>query len=94
MPETLFRIRWPDDSVEDCYSPSTIVKQFFDAGESYPLNEFVERSRAALYAASERVQALYGMPCSRALAQLEKIEAKAKTQSADLSSVLVEAFSQ
>jgi uncharacterized repeat protein (TIGR04042 family) len=93
MPETLFRVRWPDGGVEVCYSPSTIVKDYFIAGKTYSLDEFVELSRAALYAASERVRAQYGMHCARAMAQLEAIEAKAKTQSANPMPVIIEAFS-
>ena len=35
MPEMLFRIRWPDGTAEDCYSPSLVIKDFFAPGESY-----------------------------------------------------------
>ena len=60
MPEMRFVIRWPDGVVESCYSPSLVVKEFFAPGESYPLADFVERSRTALHIASERVEAKYG----------------------------------
>jgi len=79
MPEMRFVIRWPDGSAETCYSPSLVVKDFFAPGESYLLAEFLERSRSALNRASERVEAKYGWRCSRALAQLARIEAAAKT---------------
>ncbi len=78
MPEMRFLIRWPDGSRESCYSPSLVVKEFFAPGQSYSLADFLERSRAALTIASERVQARYGFPCSRAMAQLDRIEAGAK----------------
>ena len=51
-----FVIRWPDGVVESCYSPSLVIKDFFAPGESYPLADFVERSRTALHIASERVR--------------------------------------
>jgi uncharacterized repeat protein (TIGR04042 family) len=73
-----FLIRWPDGKSESCYSPSLVVKEFFAPGQSYPLADFLERSRAALAIASERVQARYGFPCSRAMAQLDRIETSAK----------------
>jgi uncharacterized repeat protein (TIGR04042 family) len=73
-----FLIRWPDGKSESCYSPSLVVKDFFAPGQSYPLADFLERSRAAFAIASERVQARYGFPCSRAMAQLDRIEIGAK----------------
>ena len=77
MPEMRFRIRWPDDTTETCYSPSVVIKDYFAVGADYPLTDFLARSRTALNIASERVRAKYGVPCSRALAQLARIEAAA-----------------
>jgi uncharacterized repeat protein (TIGR04042 family) len=74
MPEVIFHIRWPDGHEERCYSPSTIIRQHLAAGHSYPLAEFVARARAGLNAASDRVAATYGHPCSRAMGQLARIE--------------------
>jgi len=79
MPEMRFFIRWPDGSTEACYSPSLVIKDFFSPGESYALPEFLERSRAALHIASDRVEAKYGHACSRAAAQLTRIESVAKS---------------
>lgn len=93
MPEMLFRIRWPDGNAETCYSPSLVIKEFFIPGESYALADFVERSRRALNRASERVQAKYGAPCSRAMAQLKRIESNATAFAAlDGVRVAIEAF--
>ena len=75
MPEMHFRVRWPDGAVETCYSPSLVIKDFFQPGASYPLADFLARSRTALRIASDRVEAKYGFPCSRALGQLARIEA-------------------
>lgn len=77
MPETYFRVEWPDGSQETCYSPSLIIQEYFAAGESYALDEFVERSRTSLNIASDRVLAKYGTPCQKALAQLQQIESRA-----------------
>ncbi len=78
MPEMRFRIRWPDGTEALCYSPSLVIRDHLDPGRDYPLAEFVERSRLALGVASERVRARYGMACSRALSQIDRIEHRAR----------------
>jgi uncharacterized repeat protein (TIGR04042 family) len=74
MPEMRFRIAWPDGNTESCYSPSLVIKDYFTVGQTYPVADFLARSRTALTIASERVRAKYGYPCSRALVQLARIE--------------------
>ncbi len=78
MPEIHFKIQWPDGKQESCYSPSLVVKDYFDPGEAYTVTEFLNRSRESLQIASDRVQAKYGFPCGRALGQLRQIEAAAQ----------------
>lgn len=77
MPEMRFRVRWPDQTESLCYSPSLVIKDYFQPGQSYPLPEFVNYSREALEIASERVRQKYGYTCSSAMGQLAEIEAKA-----------------
>jgi len=77
MPEIRFQIQWPDGSEETCYSPSLVVRKYFEAGTTYPLDDFVSRAREALQIGSDRVQAAYGMPCCLALGQLRSIETRA-----------------
>ncbi len=77
MPEIRFSVRWPDGTVERCYSPSTIVKDYLTPETSYLLGDFMHRCSAALAAASDRVQARYGMPCNLARAERARIEARA-----------------
>jgi uncharacterized repeat protein (TIGR04042 family) len=77
MPEMTFAIRWPDDTTEDCYSPSLVIRDHLAVGATYTLADFVVRCRTALTIASDRVQAKYGFPCSRAQTQLHRIEARA-----------------
>ena len=77
MPEVTFNIVWPDGSQEQFYSPSTVVNKYFQSGQIYELQDFVQRSRESLNLASERVRQRYGSPCSMAIAQLNRIETKA-----------------
>jgi uncharacterized repeat protein (TIGR04042 family) len=84
---------WPDGAQESCYSPSLVLKDYFQVGQSYALADFRDRSRAALTAASERVRAKFGFPCSRAADQLARIEERCRAfASAPGAQVLVEAF--
>ncbi len=79
MPVTLFEVRWPDQSVETCYSPSTVVKEWFSEATTYPLSEFVSLAEASLQRASARVAEKYGSPCGQAIGQLAQIKERAKT---------------
>lgn len=91
MPEVLFRLRWPDGSVETCYSPSTVIRDFFEAGRAYRRADFLQAARAGLGAASDRVRMRYGSGCSRAAAQLAALETRVETLDAD-ATVKVEGF--
>jgi uncharacterized repeat protein (TIGR04042 family) len=93
MPELRFVLRWPDGTRETCYSPSTVVRDHFDPGTLYSLADFLSRSRAALTAASDRVKAIYGTPCPRALGQLARIERATAGFSTD-TQVLFESFKE
>lgn len=93
MPETHFEIVWPDGRRERCYSPSLIIKEYFQPQTSYELADFMNRSRAALEMASERVRRKFGVPCSLAQAQLASIEARgAKFHDVQDAQVRVESF--
>ena len=92
MPEMRYDIEWPDGVRESCYSPSLVIKDYFEPGQSYALVDFLRRSRTALNIASERVRAKYGFPCSRALGQLAKTEAAAARQTALDGNVLILSF--
>ena len=83
MPEMRFRVRWPDETVGCCYSPSLVVKEFLAVGRSYPLGDFVGLSREALSIASDRVKLKYGFRCTAAEAQVAEIERTAARFAAD-----------
>ena len=95
MPEMRFRVRWPDGSTEECYSPSLVIKDHLAVGETYPVGDFLRRSRIALTIASDRVREKYGFACSRALGQLARIEtAAARFGAATSGGVTVTAFDE
>ena len=79
MPEMHFRVRWPSGEEDTCYSPSLVIKDYFAPGSSYPIDDFLRRSREALTIASDRVKARYGVPCGLALGQLRRIEDMGRT---------------
>lgn len=66
MPEMTFEVRWPDGSIQRCYSPSLVVHDYLSAGERYSVGEFVDRSGQALAEASDRVRAKFGFACTSA----------------------------
>jgi uncharacterized repeat protein (TIGR04042 family) len=74
MPEVSFVVEWPDGTREACYSPSTVVLEFFAPNDAYPLPDFIARCREALNRASDRVAAKYGYTCSAAHDQLARLE--------------------
>ncbi|MFJ9539848.1 MSMEG_0570 family nitrogen starvation response protein [Streptomyces sp. NPDC101225] len=82
MPEIYFEVRWPDGAVQRCYSPSTVVEEYFTAGHAYDLADFVERSRTALAIAGERVREKFGFFCTGASGQLAQIEQTAHAYAA------------
>jgi uncharacterized repeat protein (TIGR04042 family) len=74
MPEVIFTVQLPDGTLKQCYSPSSVVHQYFATGDEITVAEFIARSRDALTAASERVRVKFGFSCSSASAQLQEIE--------------------
>jgi uncharacterized repeat protein (TIGR04042 family) len=79
MPEVHFLVRWPDQSVDECYSPSRAIEEHLESEVDYDLTEFLQRASTALNLASERVRAKYGFTCSSALDQLSELENKVQS---------------
>ncbi|MCI3276935.1 MSMEG_0570 family nitrogen starvation response protein [Streptomyces cylindrosporus] len=82
MPEMYFHVRWPDGATQRCYSPSTVVEDYFVPGGQYAVADFVERSRTALDIAGERVREKFGFFCTGASGQLAQIERAAAAYAA------------
>jgi len=78
VPEIHVIVRWPDESIMHCYSPSLVIREYLELGASYSVLDFLERSRTALSIASDRVREKFGAPCALAARQLEQIEIKAR----------------
>ncbi|MDX1811967.1 MAG: MSMEG_0570 family nitrogen starvation response protein [Gammaproteobacteria bacterium] len=76
MPGVYFVLLWPDGVEEKCYSPSTVIYDYFKVGESYSLDKFLTLSEDALNRASERVRERYGYFCSAASDQLTLLKSR------------------
>jgi len=74
MPETPFIVQLPDGSLQYCYSPSSVVRNYFKTGATLTAAEFIKSSRLALTEASDRVRAKFGFSCSAAAESLSDIE--------------------
>ncbi|WP_099022692.1 MSMEG_0570 family nitrogen starvation response protein [Mycolicibacterium palauense] len=77
MPEMTFEVRWPDGSMQRCYSPSLVMHDYLSVGSSYTVAEFLDRSGRALTEASDRVRAKYGFACTSAAETSERIASAA-----------------
>jgi uncharacterized repeat protein (TIGR04042 family) len=83
MPEVLLKFQLPDGATRRCYSPSTVIRTYFRKNETLTLAEFLDRSRRALNAASDRVRARYGYACTAAEAEISEIESLSRRYPAD-----------
>ncbi|MFD1383527.1 MSMEG_0570 family nitrogen starvation response protein [Rhodanobacter aciditrophus] len=88
MPVTTFNVRWPDGKQESCYSPSSVIKNYFQIEHEYTVPEFLSVCDQALNEASERVRQKYGYACSSAMDQLSTIQMQCKRYD-DPNSVIV-----
>lgn len=74
MPEVYLKIEWPDKQVDKIYSPSTVINEYFKAGENLPVSEFEIKVTEALNKASQRVYERFGFECTSAMAELDRIK--------------------
>ena len=70
MPVMHFQVRWPDASVIECYSPSTVIRDYLRPHTRYALDDFMALARAAYPRAAGRVRERFGYECSSAADQL------------------------
>lgn len=80
MPEVYMHIEWPDDSSDRVYSPSSVIRDFFEEGEEIPVSAFEERVTKALERASGRVREVYGMECASAQQELQRLQAAVRNR--------------
>lgn len=68
------RIQWSDDTTDRVYSPSSVIRDFFEEDEEMSVDAFEERITDALSRASERVREVYGMECASAKQELRRLQ--------------------
>jgi uncharacterized repeat protein (TIGR04042 family) len=73
MPEVLLQLLWPDGEASRFYSPSTVVYEYLQPGQSLSIAELEHKGLAALQEASERVRARYGFACTRTDEEASKL---------------------
>lgn len=77
------QIEWPDASSDRVYSPSSVIRDFFEEGEELSVSAFEERVTDALTRASGRVQEVYGMECTSAQQELRRLRAAVRERPDD-----------
>lgn len=83
MPEMTFTVRWPDGTMQSCYSPSLVMHDHLDVGGQYTVAEFRARATTALGEAAERVRAKFGFACTSAAASADDIAGAASRYADD-----------
>ncbi len=78
MPEMHFYIEWPDGDVARYYSPSTVIREYFEPGMKLTIAELIAKTTEALEKASERVRAKYGFHCTLSASQSASIQTRAR----------------
>ena len=78
MPAVSFDIEWPDGEVMNCYSPSTVIRDYFQVGVTMTVGVLIDTCQVALGRASERVEERFGFRCTEADAQRDAILAGAQ----------------
>ena len=73
MPETYLRVQLPDNKEETIYSPSTIIKEYFEKATVMSLDEFESNCSKALNHASKRVYERFGYECTSAMGELARV---------------------
>jgi uncharacterized repeat protein (TIGR04042 family) len=73
MPEVRMQIEWPGQEADQVYSPSSVIRDYFEEGESMPVADFEARVVEALEAAGDRVREVYGTRCASARAETERL---------------------
>jgi len=78
MPEVTLVVKWPDEHLQNIYSPSTVIHEYFQAGQIMSVDEFLEKSTAALKHASDKVEAKFGFACTSAMASIDAVHKRSQ----------------
>ncbi len=87
MPEVHLKIEWPGQKEDAIYSPSTIINQYFKAGDILTVTEFETKVEEALNTASHRVYEKFGFECTSAMSELDRVK-RITAQIADKNGVI------
>lgn len=79
MPVTYVHIKWPNKQTDKIYSPSSVIEEYFNVGETLGVNEFLLKCNEGLAEASERVRKKFGYACTSAQAESLRITTMGKT---------------
>jgi len=74
MPEVHLTLEWPDGTISQLYSPSTVILKRLKPGQNLAVADLKTEGFAALEEASERVRARYGFACTRTDEERLKLE--------------------
>ena len=79
MPVTYVHIEWPDRTIDHVYSPSSVIRKYFKSEEYLSIEMFSATCTKALNEASERVRQKFGITCTAAKAESQRINALCET---------------
>jgi uncharacterized repeat protein (TIGR04042 family) len=83
MPEVRLSLEWPDGRRSELYSPSTVILDFLQPGQTLSVAELTSKGITALEQASERVRARYGFACTRTDEERVRLQQAADSYAAD-----------
>ena len=78
MPITYVHIELPDQTKDQIYSPSSVIKEYFNPGEDLTVSKFLTTCNEGLQEASERVRQKFGYACTSAIAESQRIHTLCK----------------
>lgn len=74
MPVTHLYIKWPDNTEDKVYSPSSVIEKYFSVKQEVPISKFYSLCTESLNEASERVAQKFGFACTSAAAEKKRIQ--------------------
>ncbi len=78
MPVTYVHIKWPDNTKDKIYSPSSVIRNYFNPEDEITIKEFEGICNESLDKASDRVAEKFGFGCTSAMAEKKRIYALSK----------------